>query len=253
MTCLITGATGFVGSRLTAFLCSQGHTIHTHGFDITKPIPPIPNIDVVFHTAAIARTPQAIADPMRCHEVNVTGALNIFRAFPNARIVHSSSNVVYASPNPYQASKLAADYYAMAFNQTYGARIICLRYSNIIGPGMNIGDPAVLPVFRDSRDSRGYVEVMGDGTQTRQFTYIDDIVEANLVAALSDHCGIMDITTGINTSMNEFAEHFGCPVHHIDGRSGDRKDVPQSTVVAETYLGWRAKIPFDDGMRRSLA
>lgn len=271
MNILVTGACGFLGHHLVARLRRDAHNvigiddlsancITPTDRDLKCSIHAVDSLqdhfgefDVVFHTAAISRTVPAIEDPKTCNRTNVDGSLNIFRSFPNARIVHSSSNVVYAKPNPYQASKVAAEQYALACNEVYNSRIICLRYSNLIGPGYRIGDPAVLASLRECRAANGYVEVTGDGKQTRNFLYVDDAVEANLKAMNSIHNGVLDVTTGVVTSMNEFAGYFNCPIKYIGDRLGDTKHIHQEAADARKILGWQAQVPFDEAMKRSLA
>ena len=272
--CLVTGGLGFIGSHIVDYLRASGHEVEILDDCSANTIPQPPGTpkrylfhagdfvhwspEVIFHTAAVSRTPPAIADPMRCHGVNVTGSLHVFELArkTGARVIHSSSNVVYGTPTPYRTSKLAAEMYATDYNTLYGGNIICLRYSNVIGPHLRRGDPAVLSSLRDCRDRSGYVEVTGDGKQTRNFTYVSDIVEANILAAFGPghaHRGILDITTGIPTSMNEFARHFGCPIRYIEDRKGDTKVIQQSWKEAGAVLQWTPTVPFDEAMRLSLA
>lgn len=282
--CLVTGGLGFIGRHLVRRLVCAGHSVvilddgsaSAVGLEFlvsrlvcerflrhsTRPTTEYAPFDVIFHLAAVSRTPPAIADPVRCNEVNVGLTLDLLeyaRSYPcSPRFVHSSSNVVYGSPTPYRASKLAAEFYLESYNALYSANAIALRYSNVIGPGLRPGDPAVLSSLRDCRAANGYVEVTGDGGQTRNFTYVEDIVEANLLAAFaSSYKGVLDVSTGVQTTMNEFAGHFDCPVHYIDDRRGDTKHIHQpveggTVPSAQAILGWQPRVPFDEAMRRSL-
>ncbi len=276
--CLVTGGLGFIGAHLVDRLRADGHDITILDIEHLVGAVKIPNqwpyvecdiryintlnpslapVDVVFHLAAVSRTPPAIADPRGCNQTNVVGTLQVFEFARKhgSRVVHSSSNVVYGTPTPYRTSKLAAEMYATDYNTLYNGNIICLRYSNVIGPRLRRGDPAVLSSLRDCCDRNGYVEVTGDGEQTRNFTYVDDIVEANLRAAFSPTCyrGILDITTGVQTTMNEFASYFDCPVRYVEDRKGDTKHIHQHPFEALNALGWMPKVRFDEAMKRSLA
>lgn len=269
--CLVTGGLGFIGSHLVDRLRADGHEItivdissrstrYSHRECDIRYInalnPPLSPVDVVFHLAAVSRTPPTIADPRGCNLTNVAGTLQVFEFARKhgVRVVHSSSNVVYGTPTPYRTSKLAAEMYAEDYNVLYNGNIICLRYSNVIGPRLRRGDPAVFSSLRDCRDANGYVEVTGDGEQTRNFTYVSDIVEANILAAFgTKDKGILDITTSVQTSMNEFARYFDCPIKHIPDRVGDTKHIHQDQRPAWAVLGWTPKVPFDEAMKLSLA
>jgi len=284
MRVVVTGGLGFIGSAITERLLSLGHevkVIDNFSSPSNRPLPvsivdgairtdvgdydsllkvkytligTLTYPDVVIHTAAMARTVPCVDNPLFCHRVNATGSLNVFQILGKARIVHCSSNVVLGVPTPYRASKLAAEHYLEAYNALYNANIIGLRFSNVLGPHLRKGDGAVLSMLRDSRGDKGYVEVTGDGTQTRNFCFVDDIVDACMLAAFdSTHRGILDITTGISTSMNEFASYFNCPIRYIEDRKGDSKHLIQSPEEAERVLGWKYKTPLDEAIRRSLA
>lgn len=273
MKVLVTGGLGFVGSHISKRLSGMNHHVTiwddwsspcdmqnreanaTYCVDITKDsLEREPQFDVVFHTAAIARTVPCVNAPLRCHEVNATGSLKIFDRYIGARVVHCSSNVCLGVPTPYRASKIAAEEYLQSYNNLYDANIIGLRFSNVIGPHLRKGDGAVLSSLRDCRAANGYVEVTGDGTQTRNFTSVSDVVDACMIAAFdSQHKGIIDITSGRVTSMNEFAAFYKCPVRYIGDRRGDTKDIHQSPEEALKVLGWKAKVSLEEEMERSLA
>jgi UDP-glucose 4-epimerase len=108
-------------------------------------------------------------------------------------------------------------------------------------------------MLRDSRADKGYIEITGDGTQTRNFTSVRDIVDACMIAAFdSQHKGIVDVTSGVVTSMNEFASYFECPIKYVDPRKGDTPHIHQSPEDAERILGWKAKISLAEEMDRCL-
>jgi nucleoside-diphosphate-sugar epimerase len=211
-------------------------------------------IDWVFHAAAVSTTPWAVADPVTCHHANVTGTLNLLEAARKAgvrRFVFSSSNIVYAAPTAYKVSKLAAEGYCETYSHLYGLSTIALRYSNAFG-SLRQNPENVIMSMRASARERGYVEVTGDGKQSRDFTNVADICRASLLAAESDATGAWDICTGVNRTMNEVAGFFGVPVKHAGERQGDVRHIRQDPGPALAELGFKAEIPFDEGMRAYL-
>ncbi len=286
MRCLVTGGCGFIGSHLVARLRALGHQVTIWDIPDVLALPPrspeLPElwhldlgadnlsgveiledlgIDTVFHLAAVSRTLLAIADPRQCHAVNAGGSLRLLervRLFQDAtgrkcRVVLGSSNIVYGSPNPYKASKLAMEEYMSAYNALYGLNCIALRYSNVYGPGMRWDDPICLASLRRSKYEKGYVELTGDGEQSRHWTHVSDIVEGTILAAQSDFKGVMDLASGQYFSMNAMAQHFDCPIHYVPARPGDTLHIVQPTEFAFGMLGWRAKVKVAQGIQDVLA
>ncbi|TET47443.1 MAG: NAD-dependent epimerase/dehydratase family protein, partial [Dehalococcoidia bacterium] len=182
-------------------------------------------IDYVFHQAAMARVPRSIEDPLTVNQVNITGTLNVLLAARDnsvKKVVFASSSSVYgdaatlpqheglmANPlSPYALTKLAGEYYCTIFTQLYGLSTVCLRYFNVYGPGQ---DPhsqyaMVIPAFID-RVARNLPPVIhGDGEQSRDFTFIQDVVHANILAAKSTAEGIYNIGSGRSITINQLAE-----------------------------------------------
>jgi UDP-glucose 4-epimerase len=210
--------------------------------------------DCVFHTAAVSTTPWAVADPVTCNDINVTGTLNLLEAAHKAgvsRFVFSSSNVVYAPYTAYWASKQAAENYCSVYATLYGLSTISLRYSNVFG-SLRQNPENVIMSMRESWQASGYVWLTGDGEQSRDFTNVADICRANLLAAQSDFTGTLDICTGVNHTMNEVASFFGCPVQYRPEREGDVKHIVQDPAPAAEVLGFKAEVPFAEGMQAYL-
>ncbi len=219
--------------------------------------------DAIFHLAAVSRTVPAIENPYACMNSNVMGTvavLELARELKIPRVIVSSSNVVYASDTPYKASKLMMEEACKAYHTTYGVSVVCLRYSNVYGPGFAKGDPACLAAMRDSLIDKGYLEITGDGEQTRDFTHVEDIVQGNLFAWRSDYCGTVDLCTGMNVSMNRASELLYAhapPAHRailgwqrgIPDRQGDCKHIAQDPKPAADILGWKREIKFEDGVK----
>ena len=182
-------------------------------------------VESVFHQAAIPSVPRSIENPLLSHEVNVTGTLNVLLAARDnhiKKVIYASSSSVYGDtptlpkredmpPNPqspYAVTKLAGEYYCRVFQEVYGLSSVCLRYFNVYGPRQdpNSQYAAVIPIFI-SRVSQGEPPVIyGDGEQTRDFTFVRDAVEANILAAESEATGVFNTGRGEKISINQLAE-----------------------------------------------
>ncbi|MBI2853657.1 MAG: SDR family oxidoreductase [Chloroflexi bacterium] len=178
-------------------------------------------VDYVFHQAAIPSVTRSVEDPLTSHQANVTGTVNVLVAAKDNRVkkvVFASSSSVYgespslpkredmpANPqSPYAAGKLAGEYYCQVFGRIYGLGTACLRYFNVYGPGQ---DPesqyaAVVPRFIKLVSEGKPPVIFGDGEQTRDFTFVKDVVNANILAAESDVIGNFNVGTGKRVSIN---------------------------------------------------
>jgi UDP-glucose 4-epimerase len=276
-TFIVTGGCGFIGSHMVDKLISLGHKVIVidnllsgnienlnkeaifENVDITnfdllqKVIDKYDIIDGIFHFAAIARTPWCIEDPILCYNTNVNGTINILeisRKKNIKRIVLSSSNVVYAFLTPYRTSKEALEGLALCYNKMYNMSVIALRYSNVYGKRQSeIGpSPNVFAAFRKSKKELGKLIITGDGTQTRNYTHVSDIVNGNLLSMFSEYCGIIDLCTGKSIPLNYAAQFFECPIEYIDERPGDVKHIIQSPENAYNILGWKALKELEEGI-----
>src|SRR5581483_2807332 len=177
-------------------------------------------VDVVFHQGALPSVPRSLQDPLTTSAVNVEGTLNVLLAARDSdvrRVVFASSSSVYgnagalprheaAAPDaisPYAVSKLAAERYCVSFSRVYGLETVCLRYFNVFGPHQdpNSQYSAVVPRFIAAIDDGRPVPIHGDGSQSRDFTYVANVVDANLLAAeAKDVSGsVMNVATGRGT------------------------------------------------------
>jgi UDP-glucose 4-epimerase len=212
------------------------------------------NIDGVFHLAAIARTPWCIENPILAYETNVLGTLNVLEACrinKIKRVVMTSSNVVYAFWTPYRSSKEALENLATVYNNMYDLSVICLRNSNVYGSRQSeLGpSPNVFSALRKTKKEKGYIDITGDGLQSRDFTHVSDIVEGHICGMNSDVIGEYDLCTGINYSLNDIAKFFNCDINYIPERSGDIKHIYQDPNPALEKIGWKAKITLEEGMK----
>lgn len=273
---IVTGGAGFIGSHLTDKLIEQGHeviildnllfgkmeNVNKNATFINCDITDINNItiddriDGIFHLAAIARTPCTIEDPILCYKTNVLGTLNILeiaRKKGIKKVIMTSSNVIYASWTPYKSSKEALESLGRVYNELYGIDIICLRNSNVYGTRQSLEgySPNVFASLQKCKNDNGYIEITGDGEQSRDFTHVDDIVSGHIKAMNSDvKFAILDLCTGVNHSLNDVAKYFNCPIKYIDERKGDIKHIFQKPESALDILGWKASIPLDEGIRK---
>lgn len=230
--------------------------------------------DVVFLTAAMPRVPRSIEDPVGTHAVNVTGALRVLKAAVDAgvrRVVYSSSSSVYGDQptlpltedmhpgplNPYACQKLMGEIYARNFSHIYGLETVCLRYFNVYGP-RQVTEGAyrlVISIFMDQRRQGQPMTVHGDGQQTRDFTWVGDVVRANVLAAESDRVGRgepINIGAGAEVSVNRVAELIGGPVVHVEPRGFDERFKRASIERARDLLGWEPRVQIEEGIRRIL-
>jgi len=181
-------------------------------------------VDYAFHLAAISSVSRSIDAPAATHEVNITGTLNVLLAARDNRVkkvIHASSCSVYGDtpalpkredmlPNPqspYSVTKLAAEHYGQVFSQVYGLPTICLRYFNIYGPRQDPDSEyaAVIPNFIKKVSQGEAPIIFGDGDQTRDFTFVKDVVAASILSAESSASGIFNIGSGESTTINELA------------------------------------------------
>jgi UDP-glucose 4-epimerase len=179
-------------------------------------------VDYVFHQAALPSVPRSIADPLASHETNVNGTLNVLMAARDnqvKKVIFASSSSVYGDtpvlpkqedmiPNPqspYAAGKIAAEYYCRVFNTVYGLPTACLRYFNVYGPRQNPDSQyaAVIPKFIHSILEGKSPTIYGDGEQSRDFTFVRDVVSANMLAAESPATGVFNIGRGERTTLNQ--------------------------------------------------
>lgn len=276
---LCTGAAGFIGSHMVDRLIAEGHDVVA--FDnlltgdqgnvnpkaqfllgdirsVDQLVAAAKDVDGIFHFAAIARTPWTIEDPVLAMETNVMGTTNVLEAARRLgikRVVLSSSSVVYAAETPYKASKMAGELIATAYIEMFGMSVLSFRYSNVYGPRQSEEGPSpnVFAALRKTkRETGGKVHITGDGEQTRAYTHVSDIVEGNYLAMNSDYVGVLDLTTGVYTSMNEVARLFDAEIVYIPERKGDIKHIKQDSETAKKVLGWEAKVKIEDGIKDVL-
>ena len=298
---LVTGGAGFVGSNLVARLLREGarvtvlddlftgrrENLPASGFEfVNGSVCDAPLVErlvgshpIVFHCAA-RNIVVSTRNPREDFETNIGGTLNVLlaaRAAQVERVVYTSSTSVYGNPRylpineddrlsaltPYAVSKLAGENYCIAFYESYGLGTTAVRYSNIYGPGQSAANPycGVVAKFIESLFQNRAPMIHGDGNQTRDFTFVDDAVEATLQAAVSDRAvgEVFNVGTGVETRVNELAELLiritGVAVEpqHTDRRDVD--NIRRRVVNIEKtrrQLRWLPEITLADGLRRTV-
>ena len=235
--------------------------------------------DYVLHQAALASVPRSIADPVESNRVNVEGTLKVLdaaRACGVRRVVYASSSSLYgdapmlpkteqmipAPMSPYAVSKLAGEYYCSVYNDTFGLETVSLRYFNVFGPRQDPSSQyaAVIPIFISCLMRGERPTVFGDGEQSRDFTFVDDVVEANLLAARAEGAAgvVCNVGCGDSHTLNELlallAKLMGTDAQadYAPERAGDVKHSLADIVRARQALGYEPRVAFEDGLGRTL-
>jgi UDP-glucose 4-epimerase len=236
-------------------------------------------VEYILHQAALRSVPRSVEDPVTTTAVNVLGTVNLLRAACDAgvrRVVFASSSSVYGETaelplresheprpiSPYAVSKLAGEHYCAVFTRLYGVETVSLRYFNVFGPRQ---DPrseyaAVIPRFILAALRGEPLEIHGDGLQSRDFTYVENVVEANLRAATQPGIAgeVFNVGCGQRYSVLDVKAHLerilgrSLPARHTPPRKGDVRHTQADMSKAEAALGYRPRVSFAEGLRRTV-
>jgi len=292
---LVTGGAGFIGSNLTDALLDAGHAVRVIDnlstgkrenlnskaefflCDFTK-LDEIKEhfigVDGVFHVGALPRIPFSIDHPIEAAEANVNGTLNVFVAAKEAgvkRVVYSASSSAYGNQtelplrpdmapnpmNPYALHKYIGETFAEQFHRFYGMETISLRYFNVYGSRMADEGAYVTVIshFARRRKAGEPLEIHGDGEQTRDFTHVQDVVRANMLAMESDRVGkgeVLNVGVGGRYSVNFIADMVGGDRVYVEGRIGEARDTQADISRTQELLGWSPQSQFEQGLRDYL-
>ncbi len=235
--------------------------------------------DAVLHHAALPSVPRSIADPLTSHATNATGTLNVLLAARDegvGRLVFASSSSVYGAVaglpkhegmptmpiSPYGTAKLAAESYCRSFYGLYGLETVALRYFNVFGPRQNPDSEyaAVIPKFIAAYAEGRAPTIFGDGEQSRDFTYIDNVVDANMAALRAPGVGgrVFNIACGARITLNRFADELrsamGVDIEPVyaPARAGDIRHSLADVQRARDDLGYDPQVDFSEGLRRTV-
>jgi UDP-glucose 4-epimerase len=293
MKIIVTGGAGFIGSNLVDKLINEGYKVFVidnlstgkkenlnkkaifYKADIChldKILPLFKGIDYVFHLAANPRVIFSVENPIESHKVNVDGTLNVlYASYKNKvkRLIFASSAAVYGdikklplkeniTPNPvspYGLHKLIGEYYCKLFSNLYNLETICLRYFNVYGPRMDPNGPYALVIgkFLKLRKENKPLTIYGDGKQTRDFVYVDDVIKANILAMKSKKVGkgeVINICSGKNYSINYIAKLIGGKKVYLPKRKGEIKYTLGDNSLAKKLLGWKPEISLEEGIKK---
>lgn len=239
----------------------------------------ISGIDYILHQAALKSVPKSMGQPHLYNDVNITGTLNILEAARDAkvkRVIFASSSSVYGEVkklpekedfcpfliSPYALTKLAGEYYCRIFNKLYGIETVSLRYFNVFGPRQSLENEyaVVIPKFITCMLKDEQPPVHGDGKQTRDFTYVENVVDANLKAARAKgvSCEVFNVACGKAYSVMDIVEFVNkilkksIKPKFMPSRPGDIRDSLADISKARKMIGYNPGVGFNDGLKRSI-
>lgn len=301
MRALVTGGAGFIGSAIARALIDRGDEVRVLDNLIAGSKENVPkgsdfwevdlrdpeslleatrDVEVVFHEAAIRSVPRSIDEPTLVHECNVTGTLNLLIACEMnsvRRLIYASSSSAYGGAqqgmssedmhprplSPYAASKLSAEYYCTVWSELKKLSTVSLRYFNVFGPGQSAESKyaAVFPAFVTTLLKGESPIVHWDGEQSRDFTFIDDVVRANLAASEADERvdgSVINVAAGVPHTINEILgsikEILGIEIEpkRAQRRVGDVRESLADPSLAAELLGWHAEVPWNDAVGKTV-
>jgi UDP-glucose 4-epimerase len=299
--CLVTGGAGFIGSHLVEGLLAAGRRVRVlddlstgqignlsplvelQQGDVADPHAvekAVRHVDTVYHLAALASVQRSVEAPAESHRICATGTVHVLDAARKAgvrRVVFAASASAYGIPDgevqseetpirplsPYAAAKLASEVYCQAFASSYGLETVRLRFFNIFGPRQRADSPysGVIAIFTAALTEGRTPTIFGDGQQTRDFTFVTDVVQACLLAAEKpDVSGeVFNVGTGRGTSLLDLLAALnrqmgtGVAPRFAEARAGDIRHSRADITKARRLLGYEPQVAFEEGLAKTLA
>ena len=292
MRVMVTGGSGFIGSHVVDRLKARGITVRV--YDLQRPQfrndleyqqgsildmetlrLAMNGVDAVYHLAAVADVKDVLEDPSYAESINVRGTINVLESVRRAgvkRLIYGSTSWVYSGVQAevvdettpigtpdhfYTATKLAGEYYCHSYSVLYGSEVTILRYGIPYGPRARPG--AVVPIFVEKALKREPIVIAGDGSQFRQFVYVEDLAEGNVLALKSIAKNkVYNLDGAEKITIRQIAETvrdiMDCPVEieYTDPRPGDFGGRVASSERARVELEWTPQVPFEEGIRRYI-
>ncbi len=288
---IVTGGAGFIGSHLAKKLVDEGYDVLVvdnlyqgkkervpEGAELViedirnydKLIPIFKGADTVFHLAAIPRVPYSIEYPAETNDVNITGTLNVLRAAKDAgvrRVIYSASSSAYGNQeklpltedmtpqpiHPYGIQKHVGELYCKTFSSIYGLETVCLRYFNVYGPHQDPNGPyaGVVVKFLKNKKEGKPLTIIGDGLQSRDFTHVSDVVNANIMAMKGENVGsgdVLNVGYGKNITVLDLANIIGGELVFEPERSEAKHSLADITKT-KRMIGWEPKVSIEEGLK----
>jgi UDP-glucose 4-epimerase len=273
---IVTGGAGFIGTHLCTALRAAGYEVVSVDIktgddvrDTEKMKKLFAGAQYVFHLAALPRVQYSIEHPQETHDHNINGTLSVLVAAKEAgvkKVIYSASSSAYGNAesmplvetmpthpiSPYGLQKYIGELYCRLWSEVYTLPTVSLRYFNVYGPGASDEGAYALVIARFLKQRREgtTMTITGDGTQTRDFTHVRDVVRANILAATSEKVGkgeVMNIGAGKNASVKKIAELIGGPSEHVAARM-EPHDTLADHSLAKALIGWEPQVTLEEGI-----
>jgi nucleoside-diphosphate-sugar epimerase len=240
----------------------------------------LPGVDCIFHQAALPSVPRSVENPLETHEACVNGTFNLLNAARSSgvrRVIYAASSSAYGDQptlpkvetmrpeplSPYAAAKLVGEYYCQVFNNVYGLETLCLRYFNVFGPRQNPSSAysGVISRFIDALMSGSRPTIFGDGEQSRDFTFVANVVAANIAAATTEKGigRVMNVANGERVSLNSLLDSLktitgrtGIDAEYLAARKGDVMHSQADNTLAVECLGYKKLVGLEEGLEKTI-
>jgi nucleoside-diphosphate-sugar epimerase len=240
----------------------------------------LPGVDCIFHQAALPSVPRSVENPLETHEACVNGTFNLLNAARSSgvrRVIYAASSSAYGDQptlpkvetmrpeplSPYAAAKLVGEYYCQVFNNVYGLETLCLRYFNVFGPRQNPSSAysGVISRFIDALMGGSRPTIFGDGEQSRDFTFVANVVAANIAAATTEKGigRVMNVANGERVSLNSLLDSLktitgrtGIDAEYLAARKGDVMHSQADNTLAVECLGYKKLVGLEEGLEKTI-